>query len=114
MKLIKGKSLNNSGIILSFGFIFFCFLISIFSYFIIPDSSRFSNQMHLEINSKHPGFSAQFIIIPNENSNKQNFISRMFIGNMYPSDEILISSYNFNDNGIEYRDLYDSEKKYRV
>ena len=48
--LIKGKSLNNFGIILSFGFIFFCFLISIFSYFIIPDNSRFSNQMHLEIN----------------------------------------------------------------
>jgi len=111
MKLIKGKSLNNFGIILSFGFIFFCFLISIFSYFIIPDNSRFSNQMHLEINSKHPGFSSQFIIIPNENSNKQNFISRMFVGNMYPNDEILISSYNFNDNSIEYRDLYDSEKK---
>lgn len=111
MKLIKGKSLNNFGIILSFGFIFFCFLISIFSYFIIPDNSRFSNQMHLEINSKPPGFSAQFIIIPNENSNKQNFISRMFVGNMYPNDEILISSYNFNDNSIEYRDLYDSEKK---
>ena len=111
MKLIKGKSLNNFGIILSFGFIFFCFLISIFSYFIIPDNSRFSNQMHLEINSKHPGFSAQFIIIPNENSNKQNFISRMFVGNMYPNDEILISSYNFNDNGYSDLEKFPSNQK---
>ncbi|MBL6649227.1 MAG: ABC transporter permease [Flavobacteriaceae bacterium] len=111
MKLTKDKSLNDFGIILSIGFIFICVLISIFSYFFIPDSSRFSNQMHLEINSKEPGFSAKFILIPNKNSSKQNFLSRMFFGDKYPDEEILISSYCFTEKGIEYLGLYDNEKE---
>ncbi len=74
MKLnLKSKSLNNLGIILSLGFIFFCFLISIFSYLIIPDKSKFSNQMHLPIHSKEPGFKADFILVPNENSDNLDY-----------------------------------------
>ena len=112
MKLnLKSKSLNNLGIILSLGFIFFCFVISIFSYLIIPDKSKFSNQMHLPIHSKEPGFKADFILVPNENSDKQSSIDKFFNGENYPNNEILISDFNQVPNGIEYSD-YNSEKKF--
>ena len=112
MKLnLKSKSLNNLGIILSLGFIFLCFLISIFSYLIIPDKSKFSNQMHLPIHSKEPGFKADFILVPNENSDKQSSIDKFFNGENHPNNEILISDFNQVPNGIEYSD-YNSEKKF--
>ena len=97
MKFFKNTvSLNNIGIILSSCFVLFCLLVSLFSYVFIPDSSRFSNQMHLPINSKSPGFKASFIIVPNNSNNQQSFLSKLFTGNKYPDTEILISNFKVN------------------
>mgnify|MGYP000102835250 FL=1 len=98
MKLFrKTVASNNIGVILSSCFVMLCLLISIFSYLFIPDNSRFSNQMHLPINSKPPGFEASFIIIPNNNYNDQSFLSKIFTGIKYPNTEILISNYQLFD-----------------
>ena len=106
MKLFKNTvSLNNIGIILSSCFVLFCLLVSLFSYVFIPDSSRFSNQMHLPINSKGPGFKATFIIVPNNSNNQQSFLSKLFSGNKYPDTEILISNFQLSKNSIKYSDL---------
>jgi peptide/nickel transport system permease protein len=106
MKLFKNTvSLNNIGIILSSCFVLFCLIISLFSYVFIPDSSRFSNQMHLPINSKSPGFTATFIIVPNNSNNQQSFLSKLFTGNKYPDTEILISNFQLSKNSINYSDL---------
>ncbi|KRO88799.1 MAG: peptide transporter [Cryomorphaceae bacterium BACL29 MAG-121220-bin8] len=89
------------GLFLSSFFIFFCFIISIFSYFFIPDNSEYSNQMHLPIHSKSPGFSVNIISIPN-NSVDDKFHLSLFFGNKYPDQEVLIKDYKLTDYGIEY------------
>ena len=106
MKLFKNTEYsNNIGVLLSFSFVLFCLFISLFSYVFIPDSSRFSNQMHLPINSKSPGFKASFITIPNTNVNDQSFLSKLFTGNKYPDTEILISDFKISQNSIRYSDF---------
>ena len=110
MKFFKNTvSLNNIGIVLSSCFVLFCLIVSLFSYIFIPDSSRFSNQMHLQINSKPPGFKASFIIVPNSNSNQQSFLSKLFTGNKYPDNEILISDFQLLKNSIKYTDYSNDE-----
>lgn len=110
MKFFKNTvSLNNLGIVLSSCFVLFCLLISLFSYIFIPDSSRFSNQMHLQINSKPPGFKSSFIIVPNSNSNQQSFLSKLFTGSKYPDTEILISDFQLLKNSIKYTDYSNEE-----
>ncbi|MDA8734030.1 ABC transporter permease [Flavobacteriaceae bacterium] len=106
MKLFrKTIASNNLGVILSSCLVMLCLLISIFSYLFIPDNSRFSNQMHLPINSKPPGFEASFIIIPNNNYNDQSFLSKIFTGIKYPNTEILISNFQLTKNSINYYDF---------
>ena len=110
MKFFKNTvSLNNLGIVFCSCFVLFCLLISLFSYIFIPDSSRFSNQMHLQINSKPPGFKSSFIIVPNSNSNQQSFLSKLFTGSKYPDTEILISDFQLLKNSIKYTDYSNEE-----
>ena len=110
MKLFKNIiTLNNLGIILSSCFVFFCLLISLFSYIFIPDNSRFSNQMHLPISSKEPGFKANFILVPNKSNNHQSFLSKLFTGNKNPDTEILISNFQLSKNSIKYSDFSNDE-----
>jgi len=92
------------GIYLSIFFILFCFLISIFSYFIIPDKSRHSNQMHLEIATMPPGSMFSMIEIP-VNKFKTGDLSNKFFGNENPNSEIIISEYEFKENGINIKKI---------
>ena len=92
------------GIYLSIFFILFCFFISIFSYFIIPDKSRYSNQMHIEIASMPPGSMFSVIEIP-VNKFKTSNLSNKFFGNENPNSEIIISDYEFNENGINIKKI---------
>ena len=101
----KCKKIKNFfGIYLSIFFILFCFFISIFSYFIIPDKSRYSNQMHIEIASMPPGSMFSVIEIP-VNKFKTSNLSNKFFGNENPNSEIIISDYEFNENGINIKKI---------
>ena len=103
---------NNFGVFLSFLFIFLCFLISIFSYLFIPDSSEYSNQMHLGIHSKSPGFKVNIISVPVKNDHNQSLINLFFFGDKSPDQEILINEYRLVEDGIEYEEFEKiSEKK---
>ena len=97
------------GILLSLTFIFFCLLISIFSYFIIPDDSQYSNQMHLSIHSMSPGFKAYILEIPNSSNFNESYLNIKFFGKKFPNKEIIINNYNFLDEGIEFEN-YNQEK----
>ena len=80
--LFKNKKFINKhlGIFLSLTFIFFCFLISIFSYFIIPDDSQYSNQMHLSIHSMSPVFKTYILEIPNFSNSNESYLNIKFFG----------------------------------
>ena len=103
---------NHFGVLLSFFLIFLCFLISIFSYSLISDSSEYSNQMHLGIHSKSPGFKVNIISVPVKNDDDQSLLNLFFFGNKSPDQEILINEYRLVEDGIEYK-KYDeiSDKK---
>ena len=103
---------NHFGVLLSFFLIFLCFLISIFSYSLISDSSEYSNQMHLGIHSKSPGFKVNIISVPVKNDHDQSSLNLFFFGNKSPDQEILINEYRLVEDGIEYKE-YDeiSDKK---
>ena len=109
--LFKNKKFINRhfGIFLSLTFIFFCFLISIFSYFIIPDDSQYSNQMHLSIHSMSPGFKTYILEIPNASNSNESYFNIKFFGKKNPNKEIVIKKYNLLKEGIEYEN-YDNEK----
>ena len=88
--------------VISFWFIILVGFISVFAYVIAPDSSQYSNQMHLSIHSKSPGFSVQMLVVPSSLDSNQNLFNRLFFGNSYPPKEIPISSYRFDDKHIYY------------
>ena len=106
MLFLKKKFINKHfGVFLSLIFIFFCFLISIFSYFIIPDDSQNSNQMHLSIHSMPPGFTANILEVPNPEETNESYLSAKFFGKKYPNKEILVKNFSFKEFGIEYEDF---------
>ena len=71
-------------------------LISIFAYWISPDSSPNANQMNLNIHSKPPGFSTLILKIP-QNLNIDNFpISK---------NEIFIEDYKMFNNKLFYSEV---------
>ena len=57
---------NNTPGMLSFLYIILCGCVAISCYLISPDNSKNANQMHLEIHSKSPGFTAQILEIPSQ------------------------------------------------
>ena len=98
--LFKSENLINFfGVCLSAFFIFFCLVISVFSYFIIPDKSRHSNQMHLEIATAPPSSEFLLIQIPTKEKDKST-LSEKFFGKENPNQELIISDYELNETGI--------------
>lgn len=85
---------------LSFFYILFIGLIAVFAYFIAPDPSSNANQMHLEIHSMPPGFSADMLYISSE-PQKRDWKS-WFIGYSPSGREIPISSSDLRNNHIYY------------
>ena len=93
--------------VLSFWFVVFCFFLAIFAYVVAPDDSENSNQMHLAIHSKNPGFSVKMLSFPVQESS-QNVFSSFFFGNKISSAEIPISSYKITQDTL-YAQPYTGE-----
>lgn len=88
--------------VFSFWFIMFMAFISVFAYVLAPDSSQYSNQMHLSIHSKPPGFTVPILVVPNSLNEDQNFFNRIFFGDANPATEIPISTHRFDLTNIYY------------
>lgn len=103
--------------------ILFTLTISILGYLIMPDHTPNANEQILEFATKKPGFSATLLKVrKNEEPDKTNFLSRMFLGRSsefysipvykweLEGDKIKIESYTGsepNDGEIKYYDLAD-------
>lgn len=94
--------------VLSYWFIILCVFIAIFAYLLAPDNSANANQMHLSIHSMSPGFSVQMLEIPNLREEEESKLKQIFYGKEYTSEEIPISSYDF-ENGDLNVELYTRE-----
>lgn len=93
-----------------FGFIIISIavVISFLGYIIFPDSTPYSNQMHLELSKKEPGFTTAFILVPKESVPEVNLFKKMLFGQESQFEEIPISTYR-EDNGILWYTLFDSQ-----
>ena len=78
--------------IISLIFIFFVFIVSIFSYVISPDNSVNGNTMNLSIHSKKPGFSTKMLILKEKKTNRFSLES-IFFGHKDQINQIPIKKY---------------------
>tara|TARA_X000000368_G_scaffold415084_1_gene406192 strand:+ start:1125 stop:2198 length:1074 start_codon:yes stop_codon:yes gene_type:complete len=108
---IKNKKFfyKHFGILISLIFIAFCIFISFFSYFLIPDDSQYSNQMHLSIHSMPPGFETYILEMPNSSNYNQSYFNIKFFGKKFPNKEIVIKNYDLMKEGIKFEN-YSNEK----
>lgn len=82
-------------------FIFFCFLLSVFGYWIVPDNSPDANTQHLSLAAKDPFFKVQMLrITNNEPQAKTNIFRTLFYGKKRNYTEIPVRAYEFTDNDI--------------
>lgn len=92
--------------VFSFWFVIILILISIFAYFITPDSSENANQMHLSIHSKSPGFEVKIVSIP-LNKKEESKLSYYFFGFPNNTTEIPIIDYKIIGNKLTYTEFSD-------
>ncbi len=110
-KAIHRFAKNTTGL-LSLLYIIFCGCIAISCYLISPDNSQNANQMHLEIHSKKPGFTAKVLKIPSKKHS--SFFSKLMYGDQFPPTEILIDSYRITGEYliVKKRKEFDLEHKF--
>ncbi len=98
----------------SFFFIVFCGFISLLGYLIAPDSTPFSNQQHLELATRKPGFSVTMILLSKTyNIERKDFIHRMLVGQESIYREIPINGWQFSGDELvieEFNDIPGSIK----
>ena len=105
------KILSNKTLLISLFFIFLFFLITIFSYQIMPDKTPMANSVELSIAKKKPGFKAHFLLFKKEKTHEdKSYISHFFFGqeNMY--DEVIINEYSIIGDTVLYSIYNDSLK----
>ncbi|CAL2088479.1 ABC transporter permease [Tenacibaculum sp. 190524A05c] len=94
---------NKTGLI-SLAYIILCGFVALFCYVLAPDNSSSANQMNIEIHSKSPGFSSEFIQVPNQNtSNESSWFSTLLYGKKINYTEIPILSYEIQKEHIEVK-----------
>ncbi len=88
--------------VFSFSFVLIIGLCALFAYVLAPDNSENANQIQLAIHSKSPGFKVKVIDLPSENTTKQSFMNKWFLGDKNPNTIIPISAYTLKGNTIYY------------
>ena len=100
----KKNSLGVFGLII----ITIAVVISFLGYVIFPDSTPYSNKMHLELSKKEPGFTTAFILVPKDRVPEINLFEKMLFGQDSQFEEIPISTYR-DDNGVLWYTPFDSQ-----
>jgi peptide/nickel transport system permease protein len=68
-------------------------VVSIFGYHIFPDSTPYSNQMHLELSKQAPGFEVDILLLPKDDVEHVSFLEKMIYGQENPFQEIPVSDF---------------------
>lgn len=95
--------------IMALAFVILVSLIALFAYWIVPDHTPDGNRQILEISTRKPGFSCQFLLVPKDNRQAgRSIIHRLSDG--IPDDLTYypITNYRFSTDSI-YITLYESE-----
>src|SRR3989339_1963459 len=86
-----------------------CF-IAVFGYLFTPDSTPNSNDQHLELATKNPGFSTQMLLITkNQKTENVNFFSKILFGEENKYNAVPLNKYRFDKDQLVYS-VYNEEK----
>ncbi len=92
-------------------FIGLCALLAILGYLIIPDSTPYANQQHLEMATRKPGLKVDMVLIKKIDQIKEHsFFERMLFGQDDNFSEIPINSWRFEGDKIVIEEFNDAEK----
>jgi len=102
LSAIAWKKLQGDKVALgSLFFIALAFLISVFAYLIVPDSSPNANEQHLELTTQKPGFKVSMLRVrKNELKEKMGFLHKLLSGRKNSFMQIPINSYKFQEGEI--------------
>jgi peptide/nickel transport system permease protein len=72
-------------------------LLSVFAYLVIPDSSPYANQQHLEMATCPPGFLVTMVLVSKNSLQEQDgFLKKMFYGSTDNFQMITVNGYDFD------------------
>lgn len=92
-------------------FIGMCAILAILGYAIIPDSTPFANQQHLEIATRKPGLKVTMVLIrKTDNVKERGFFGRMLFGQDENFREIPANNWRFEGDKIIIEEFNDDEK----
>ncbi|HEX3006186.1 MAG TPA: ABC transporter permease [Bacteroidales bacterium] len=92
---------KNKLALFSLYFIFFCFLLSVFGYWVVPDNSPDANTQHLSLAAKDPFFKVRMLrITNNEPSANTNIFKTLLYGKKRNYSEVPIKNYEFKGDDI--------------
>lgn len=93
--------MRNKAAVISVWGIIICIVIAVAGYLITPDKTPFSNEQHLEIAAKKPGFSVKMLKIRNNDLPvRQSFVRTLLYGKKSDYSYLPIGSYRFVEDNI--------------
>ncbi|MCO4294751.1 ABC transporter permease [Solitalea sp. MAHUQ-68] len=110
----KKRFLRNKLSVFGLAIILIFILVSLLGYLIMPDDTPMANRMAVQLSTKHPGTSVQFLAIrKNQQIDTVGFFTKIFYGQPDFFDFVPINSYQFKVDSIvvdEYTGGSDDEK----
>jgi len=92
-------------------FIGLCGLLATLGYLIIPDSTPYANQQHLEIATRKPGLKVSMILVrKTDKVQRHAFFGRMFFGQDEDFQEIPINNWRFENDKVIVEEFNDADK----
>jgi len=101
-KITFYKIFHNKVALLSCFFILVFFLISIFSYQIMPDNTPMANSIELSISKQRPGFKAKFLLFKKDSVIKNNNLKNFFFGQEKAYYEVIFDEHHIIGDTIFY------------
>lgn len=92
---------RNKTAVASMFVIIFTTVVSLLGYLIVPDSSPYANEQHLEIASSEPGFSVRLLLVRKDEPREEcSFLRKMVYGCPSPFIAFPVSNYYFRGDQI--------------
>lgn len=92
-------------------FIGICTLLATLGYVIIPDSTPYANQQHLELATRKPGVKVSMVLIRKVDLVRtQSFFGKMFFGQDKDFSEIPVNNWRFEGDKIIVEEFNDADK----
>lgn len=96
-------------------FIGVCALAATLGYLIVPDSTPYANQQHLEIATRNPGLKVTMILVRKPDAvREKGILSKMLFGKDEDYRELPVNSWRFEDDRLIVEEFNDIEKLEKI